>query len=189
MPFIYIQDIDDSILTFIQENMRNPVLDLLMKYITYLGSGGILWIIIALVFIISKKYRYNGLMLAGALILCLIVGNLTLKLLVARLRPSDVNTTIELLIKRPTDFSFPSGHSLSSFASATVIFYTDKRYGSAAIFTAALIAFSRLYLYVHYPSDVAAGIILGISIGLITVYIALKIKPRLNKFKRINKLL
>ncbi|MDF2685242.1 MAG: phosphoesterase PA-phosphatase related [Clostridia bacterium] len=189
MPFIYIQDIDDSILIFIQENLRSPILDLIMKPVTYLGSGGVLWIIISLIFIISKKYRYNGLMLAGALILCLIIGNLTLKLLVARLRPSDVNTTIELLIKRPTDFSFPSGHSLSSFSSATVIFYTDKRYGAAAAIIAAMIAFSRLYLYVHYPSDVFAGIVIGISIGLVTIYIALKIKPKLNKFKKLSKLL
>ena len=184
MPFTYVQDIDDSILTFIQENIRNPFLDIVMTILTYLGSGGLLWIIIAFIFLINKKYRYNGIMIAVALGLCLLIGNLTLKTIIARLRPSDVNTTIILLIKHPTDFSFPSGHSLSSFASATVIFYADKRYGVIAYIMASLIAFSRLYLYVHYPSDVFAGIVLGIAIGLITIFIAIKVKPRLNKFNK-----
>lgn len=189
MPFQFLNtfqnmlnfNIDIDILNFIQENMRNPVLDFLMKWITYLGNGGFIWILIALIFLMTKKYRYNGFMIAGALTLCLLIGNFTLKPLIARLRPCDINPDIILLIKRPTDFSFPSGHSLSSFASATVIFYTDKRYGISAFILAALIAFSRLYLYVHYPSDVFVGLVLGIVIGLISIYTALKIKPKIDK--------
>ena len=93
-----------------------------------------------------------------------------MKPLFARVRPNDVNTAIELLIARPGDYSFPSGHTLSSFAAATVIFIANKRLGSLALLLAAAIGFSRMYLYVHYLSDVLVGAAIGVAIGVLAYY-------------------
>ena len=155
--------------------MRSGFLDFVMPIITSLGNGGVIWIAIALIFTATKKYRTAGIAVLAALILNLLIGNVILKPLIARVRPCDINTAVQLLIKRPTDYSFPSGHTLSSFAAATVIFCRDKRLGIAAVILASLIAFSRLYLYVHYPTDILGGILIGIPIGIFSYYITVKI--------------
>jgi undecaprenyl-diphosphatase len=107
----------------------------------------------------------DGIMLLGSLLLCFLLGNLLLKPLVGRIRPCDIHSSIPLLIARPTDYSFPSGHTMSSFAAANIIFHANVELGIAAYILALLIAFSRLYLYVHYPSDVLAGMILGLFVS------------------------
>ena len=164
-----ILNFDNAILDFIQTYMRNGFLDFILPIITKLGNDGILWILIAIAFLISKKYRASGVKLAIALLLCLIIGNITLKPLIARIRPFDINTEIELLITKPTDFSFPSGHTMSSFAAAIVIYNANKRMGIIALILASLIAFSRLYLYVHFPSDVLAGLVIGVINSIIAI--------------------
>lgn len=151
--------------------MRNGFLDALFPAITRLGDGGAVWIAVALIFIGPKKYRADGITLISALLLCVLVGNICLKPLIARVRPCEINTAVSLLIPRPTDYSFPSGHAMSSFAAATVVFYRNKRMGVCAILLAAVIAFSRLYLYVHYPSDILGGIAIGIALGIFTLFI------------------
>jgi len=158
-----------AILDWLQEHVRSDALDVVMPLITKLGSYGIVWIIIIIYLWTKKKYRKDGLILAVALIIGLLIGNITLKPLIRRTRPYDVNTAFELLIPEQVDFSFPSGHSLSSFAAATVLFLTNKKLGIPAIMLASSIAFSRLYLYVHYLSDVVGGSIMGIVIGYATV--------------------
>ena len=146
--------------------MRSPFLDSVMPYITYLGEGGILWIILALVLICIKKYRREGFTVAAALILCLIFCNFLLKNIVARTRPFDINTAVELLINPPTDFSFPSGHTAAAFATAvSLLLCKNKLLGIPVLVLAALIAFSRLHLYVHFPSDVLCGMILGVILA------------------------
>lgn len=170
-----ILNIDNSILDFIQTYMRTDFLDVIFPYITRLGDGGLIWIVIALVLLINKKYRKHGIVLSISLILCLIIGNLTLKPLIARIRPCDVNTAISLLIKRPTDFSFPSGHTLSAVASTVVIYNMNRKMGIGALVLTILIAFSRMYLYVHYPSDILGGIIIGLFIGAISIRIGKKL--------------
>lgn len=164
-----IYNFDNAILDFIQTHMRTGLLDSIVPYLTKLGDGGIFWIIIAIVFIISKKYRLNGIKLGISLLLCLIIGNITLKPLIARIRPFDINTGIELLISRPTDFSFPSGHTMSSFAAAIIIYNANKKMGIASLILAVLIAFSRLYLYVHFPSDILAGMVIGTAISFTVI--------------------
>lgn len=168
----FILEFDLRILDFIQQHLRNEFLDTIFPIITTLGNGGMIWIVIALLFLISRKYRKYGVMLSISLLMCLLIGNITLKPLIARIRPFDINTAITLIISKPTDYSFPSGHTLSSFAAAIIIFYTDKRMGIPALFLASFIAFSRLYLYVHYPSDILFGIILAfvISVTVIKLY-------------------
>lgn len=166
------QNIDFIILDFIREHFSCPALDFLMPKITLLGNGGALWIIAAVILMIIKSRRRMGITLSAALIGCGMIGNLLLKNIIARARPFSVNTAVEILIKLPTDYSFPSGHSMASFAAAAVIFHFDRKLGTAVYVFAAVIAFSRLYLYVHFPSDVAAGILIGIAIGLVSCRIS-----------------
>lgn len=167
----FILNIDNSILQFIQNNIRNNVLDIIMPKITSLGNAGVIWIIICAVMILKRKYRKYGIMMAIALVYCAIVGNLTLKPIVARIRPFDANPLIDgLLINAPKDFSFPSGHTMVSFSCACIILlYMNRKIGVAALILSSAIAFSRLYLYVHYPSDVLMGMIIGIFLSYIAI--------------------
>jgi undecaprenyl-diphosphatase len=174
-----IQKIDNSILQFIQTNMRSSIMDKVMPLITNLGKGLTIWTIIGLILVINKRYRKYGFMIIFSLILCFIVGNLSLKPLVARIRPFNAMPLLgALLISPPTDFSFPSGHAMSSFASGTIIFYMNKRFGILALVLSCLIGFSRLYLYVHYPSDVFCGMVIGILLGITSIIIFNKIEKR-----------
>lgn len=180
----FIQNIDDVILMFIQNNMRNEFMDSLMAIVTTLGNGGLIWFVIAVILLFFKEYRNYGLIIIVALILCGLIGNICLKNLVGRLRPCDVNASIELLIARPTDFSFPSGHAMTSFAPAIVLIFMNKKIGAIALVLASSIAFSRLYLYVHYPSDVIAGAAIGIVLALVLVKIIIYKQDIKNVYKQ-----
>ena len=149
------------------QTLHTPFLDKLMVFITSLGNAGIIWIVMTIVFLLIPKMRKTGAVMAVALIIDLLLCNVILKNLVARTRPYDVNTGVQLLVSRLHDYSFPSGHTLSSFVAATIIMHSDRRMGIAAYVFASIIAFSRLYLYVHFPTDILAGALLGIIIGLI----------------------
>lgn len=149
-------------LDFIAQHLRCAFLDFLMPKITLLGNAGIFWIILAVALLIPKKTRKAGFAMAIALILGLIFCNMTLKPLVARIRPYDVACIAPYLIEVQHDFSFPSGHTTASFEGAAVVFLYYKKWGIAALVLAALIAFSRMYLYVHYPTDILGGIVLGV---------------------------
>lgn len=118
--------------------------------------------------ICTKKYRRQGILLLCGLAAGVLVGNVFLKNFVARPRPCWLDSSVRLLIANPTDYSFPSGRTLSSVIGATILTKTDRRFGYAAIPLAALIAFSRLYLYVHFPSDVLAAAVLGVLIGKVS---------------------
>jgi len=165
-----IRNFDNTLMESIRTHTKCRFLDFIMPFITKLGSAGMIWIVVAIAFLNSGKYRTYGFILITSLLLCFLVGNLTLKPLFERTRPCDMNTVIRLLIARPTDFSFPSGHTMSSFAAACVIFQANENMGIAAFVLASLIAFSRLYLYVHYPSDILAGIIIGILISVVVIW-------------------
>lgn len=145
-----------------------PALNFLMPKITLLGNGGMIWLLASGVLICTKKYRRQGILLLCGLAAGVLVGNVFLKNFVARPRPCWLDSSVRLLIANPTDYSFPSGHTLSSVIGATILTKTDRRFGYAAIPLAALIAFSRLYLYVHFPSDVLAAAVLGVLIGKVS---------------------
>jgi undecaprenyl-diphosphatase len=151
--------------------MSSDFLDIVMPIFTKLGSGGLIWVTVSLLFLDSRRYRTDGFELILSLLLCVLLGNLILKPLIGRSRPCDKNLEVPLLIARPTDYSFPSGHTLSSFASAIVIFHVNDTWGFAAVILAFFIAFSRLYLFVHYPSDILAGILIGMSIGTAAIWV------------------
>ncbi len=157
--------LDWGILQWIQSTLVCPALDFLMPKITALGNAGAIWLLAAVVLIITKKYRRQGLFLLLGLAASVLVGNVLLKNIVARPRLCWIDTSVQLLIANPTDYSFPSGHTLLSAISAVILAKTDRRFGYAAIPLAVLIAFSRLYLYVHFPSDVLVAAVLGIIIG------------------------
>ena len=140
--------IDWSILHWIRDVLTCPFLDFLMPKLTLLSNGGAVW-----------------LLAVGVL-----VGNVCLKNLIARPRSCWLDSSVRLLIADPTDYSFPSGHTLSSVIGATILTKTDRRFGYAAIPLAALIAFSRLYRYIHFPSDVLAAAVLGVMIGELAFY-------------------
>lgn len=166
--FHYLNNLDGNILLFIQQNMRSSILTPIFKLLSLLGNDGLIWLIIIAVLLCFKKSRMIGLTALLSLIICFIINNEVIKNLVARPRPFDVIAQLQVLIARPTDFSFPSGHTASSFAAAGAFYYSgNKKWGVIALILAGAIGFSRLYLGVHYPSDVIIGALLGLLISMI----------------------
>lgn len=168
---------DFNILYFI-DKLHNPVLDKIMIFLTNLGDAGIVWIMIAILLLFFKKTRKCGILMGIAMLCGVILGNGIIKHLVARQRPCWIDTSIPLLIPNPTDYSFPSGHTLASFEAAIMIFLHNKKWGSVAILGALLIAFSRMYLFVHFPTDILGGMILGTAISITVYKIAQKIEKK-----------
>lgn len=170
---------DLPILDWIQANIANDFLDFIMPIITAFGNGGIFWMACAALMLIFPKTRKTGIAMAIALVLGLIVCNLMLKPMINRPRPfkvqADMGVIINLLIKEPGPHSFPSGHTIASFEAGVAMLLGNKKLGIPAFILAILIAFSRLYLYVHYPTDVIASIILGTLFALIGHFVAKKI--------------
>ena len=175
----FITKIDFDILNSIIKYLKCGFLDAVMPLITALGDHGIFPISVAVVLLIIAKTRRIGLSMAFSYIYGGLFGNLILKNFFARVRPYDpsyVDSIIgegELLISGLSDFSFPSGHTLIIFEFAVVLLICLKgKYkpiSIIAMITAFLVAFSRLYLYVHFPSDVLAGMILGTLFGILGV--------------------
>lgn len=168
--FVAIQQFDETILYFIQENLKNPVMDRFMVFITTLGNAGFLWIFVAFLLLSQKRHQICGVPLICSVSLSMFLGDHMLKPLFGRIRPCNLYPEISLLISAPSSPSFPSGHTMVAFASATVIYHYYRKSGLLAFVTAALIAFSRLYLFVHYPSDILGGIILGVLVSLLVIY-------------------
>ena len=176
---MFLAQIELDILDKIEDIFEHDVMDTVMKGITHLGDAGIIWIIITLCLLISKQYRKLGILMAIGLILGLIIGNGIVKNVVSRERPFEladrINRAFPIKIPKPTDRSFPSGHTQASFISATILMMAKRKFGIPALILAILIAFSRLYLKVHFPTDVLGGMLMGIAIGL-TVWFVYKWK-------------
>ncbi len=156
-----------KILDFIQDHLRTPVGDKVMPLITTLGNGGTIWIVLGSILFIRKKHRKASVILFLALIIEVLTCNVYLKNAVAATRPCDLNTTVKLLIPKPKDYSFPSGHTGVSFAAVTALCLGKVKKWYLALIPAVLIAFSRLYLYVHFPVDILGGILVGIYSGFL----------------------
>lgn len=179
--------LDWTILHGIHAALACPLLDFLMPKITALGNGGAIWILAAAGLLCTRKYRKHGVLLLAGLALGVLTGNLLLKNLIARPRPCWLEPDFPLLIAVPTDYSFPSGHTLASVIGAGVLTDADRRFGCVAIPLAVLIAFSRLYLYVHFPSDILGAAVLGIGISVLVLRIGRKTTLRLHPALRCGK--
>lgn len=180
---------DLPILDWIQANLQSGFMDKFMPFITMFGDDGIFWIAWAVLLLFFPKTRKIGLGMGFALIMGLLVCNVTLKPLIERPRPYDFQQEqfgimIQLLTERMHDFSFPSGHTIASFEAATVLLKNSKKMGIPAMILAVLIAFSRLYLYVHYPTDVIFSVFAGILFAFIGDALAAKVAPKLAPKKR-----
>ena len=166
---------EGSILLWIQENLRG-FMDAPMRFITMLGDHGWFWIALTLLLLIFKKTRKAGLVSALSMILTLLVVNITVKPLVARIRPYEVIEGLRYIVAKESEFSFPSGHSANSLACAWVLFkLCPKKLGVPALALGLLIALSRLYVGVHYPTDVIAGIAIGIAMAELAIFLGKKI--------------
>ena len=172
----WVYNADWAILNFIEEHMHSGVCDAIFKNITHLGDGGILWIIVAIALMLFRRTRYIGIAVAVSLALNSIICLGILKPAFARLRPFMLDSGIDLILHAPTDFSFPSGHTASSFSAAVTLLLYNRKYGVLSLIAAALIAFSRLYLMVHCPSDVIAGIALGALTGAAAFIVTQKLE-------------
>lgn len=188
---------DLPILEWIQATLQSGFMDTIMPIITMFGDAGIFWMAWATLLLFLPKYRRTGLGMWFALAMGLLICNITLKPLVGRIRPydfqineldktwNDILLGGKLLVEMPHDFSFPSGHTIASFEACTVLLLNSKLMGIPAVILAVLIAFSRLYLYVHYPTDVIFSLFAGILFGILGNLIAKRIP--LGKFGKKGK--
>ncbi len=185
----FIQNADVAILNWIHNTFSCLFLDVVMPVITALGNKGLFMILVAVVMVCFKKTRKTGIAMGIALVLGLVLGNGLLKNLFGRVRPYELEGALvtDLLIKAPHDYSFPSGHTLASFEFASVMAICYKTLPGKkvtaviSVVLAALIAFSRLYLYVHFPSDILGGAILGTFFGFCGVWIVNAVEKKIKK--------
>jgi undecaprenyl-diphosphatase len=161
-----LQRLDAGALLSIQEQLRAPFLDGLMVFFSLIGNSGLVWILMGAVLLVPKRTRPGGVFLLGCLLTAYLINDLLLKELAARARPYDALPGIELLVAPLRSYSFPSGHANSSFAAALALALAFGRRGALAYIPAALIAFSRCYVGVHYPGDVLAGMLVGTLVPL-----------------------
>ena len=175
-------NLDGGVMLFLQESERNPILDSIMIFITSLGNGGMIWIAATILLLIPKKTRKAGVMSAVALLGSLIINNNIVKNIVQRPRPFVTFADLQIIIPTPSEFSFPSGHTSSSFAAAAVFYrHLPKKLGIPSVILAGLIGFSRLYVGVHYPTDVIAGVLMGILLSYLAEYLVNLFAKKLKK--------
>ena len=159
-----------AILDMLQE-MHHPVLTKIMAFVTMLGEAGWFWILLGVILLCTKRFRKCGVAVLLALVLDFLLANVILKPLVARPRPCWINDTVELLVRVPKDYSFPSGHTMA-------LLLTEKKLGICSLVLAFLMGISRLYFYVHFPTDVLAGMVLGLLCGFAGVFLMKKLMKK-----------
>ena len=160
------------------QGLHRPLLDQVMVFVTSLAHHGELWIGLGLLFLCFSRTRRLGASMLVSMALGYVAGNLVLKNLFARSRPCWLKQDVPILVPVPRDYSFPSGHTLVSFEGAVCIWNHDRRWGLAALGLAALIACSRMYLFVHFPTDILGGLVLGIVNGWAGGWLVNTAKPR-----------
>ena len=188
-----------DILLWIHTHLRFAALTPVMRVLSLLGDKGIFWIALTVILLLFRRTRRLGIYCAVSIVLTFLVVNCAVKPLVARTRPYDLFPEIQILAHAEHDYSFPSGHSANSFAAAWILFKMTRKaygtskvmfrragkpYGVAALVLAALIAFSRLYVGVHYPTDVFAGIAIAIALAELTLHQLPRIEKKIARKKR-----
>lgn len=167
-----------QILDWIQATFRSDIGDVIVPILTSLGNAGAVWLILAGVLLIKPSTRKTGAILWVALLADLVLCNILCKPIVARTRPFVVNPSVQLLINAPKDYSFPSGHTAASFAAVFALMFQKNKGWIPCMVLAVIIALTRLYLYVHFPTDVLGGVVIGVIAG----YIGHKFGPKLYEF-------
>ena len=163
-----IESWDVSVLYWIQENLRSDILDPILIFLTHMGRAGIFWIILSVVLLIPKQTRKAGLAAVISMAVCYLAGDHVIKPIAARIRPYDAYSYLKPLVPPVGSFSFPSGHTVSGFGCSLILVrMLPKKAGIPLVILAALIALSRLYVGVHYPSDVIAGFLIALVISKI----------------------
>lgn len=169
----FITNIDFSILYWIQDNLRNSFMDFLMPLFSNLQDGGLIWISIAVVMLFFKRTRYCGIAVLFAMGIDTLITEYGIKNVVCRVRPCNLVDDVNMLVKKPTSYSFPSNHSASAFAGAVAVMLTIKKkaWTIPAFVFSGIISFSRMYVFVHFPSDVFAGILLGSAVAVLVCFL------------------
>ena len=178
----WIKEWDANILLWIQEHCRMEGLNELVIFITHLGDAGILWIALGFILLAYRKTRRTGVCTLSALVISFLVNNVFLKNVIARQRPYEAIESLNRIIEAQSDYSFPSGHTANSIVAATVIFLMlPKKYSWTFLLLAILISISRLYVGVHYPTDVICGMLTGVIIACLVVSFEKRIRRKKNQ--------
>ena len=174
--------VESGILLWIQNTLRGPVADAAVLFYTSLGNAGLVWIVLSLFMLIFPATRKAGALGLGALVCSLLVTNLTLKPLVDRVRPYELIDGLRNLVTPGDRQSFPSGHTSAAFAAVLAWWpCLPKRWmGKAALTAAVLMGLSRLYVAVHYPTDVLAGA----CVGAFCAWVVHRIYKQIKKTRR-----
>lgn len=178
------QQFELAILDWIQLNLRSPWMDKAVAIFSTMNNNGEMWIVLAIVLVLFRKHRQTGLAVGAGLLTDLVICNWTLKPLIGRIRPFMVNTAVELLVEPPGSAAFPSGHTASSFAAVGALWAMGNPLWKPAAVVAALMAASRLYLYVHWPTDVLAGVAVGWFCGWLGAVLVKKASAALAERKK-----
>lgn len=160
-----LQTSDIALLLQIQDVVRNDLLSALLIPVSRAGDMGICWITLCVFLLVFSRTRRGGAITLCGLAVEYVVCDLVLKRLIMRPRPYLVVQGLVCLVPPESSTSFPSGHSASSFVCAYLLTRCFGNKGSAAYILASLIALSRVYVGVHYFSDVLAGMVLGTVLG------------------------
>ena len=172
-----IQQFDLQILEWIRIHLQNGILDPLMVFFNYLGSA-VTWIIFCILLLLIPKTRKDGLVATCGLLSGVLLANVILKNLIRRPRPCWLRPDIPLLVPSPSDYSFPSGHVMASTIFAVIMIRKHPKLASILIPANLLMVFSRMYLYVHFPSDVLFSLVTGTILGLLTCLAESKFRAR-----------
>lgn len=178
-----IRSFDFDILYEISTHLRGGISDTFWKFFSLIGNAGAVWIVLAIALLCFRKTRRAGAAMLVALLIGVLIGNVWLKEWIMRPRPFVTHPELTALLDPGDQWSFPSGHTLSSFAAATALCFFHRKSGALAYILAALIAFSRLYASVHYPTDVLAGVLLGILCGLVGAWLTVRITDRIHTIR------
>ena len=177
--FSTIQNIDFYILDFLQAMARSPFWDKFFAAFTSLGDP-VMFICYAALLLVIKKTRRDGIMVSCGLLTGTLLGELLIKNLVRRSRPCWLHPEVELLVKNPKDYSFPSGHTTAVTIFAFILIYNHPKLAWGLIPFALFMAYSRMYLYLHFPSDVLTGALLGLTVGFLTCKLTPKVEKKIN---------
>lgn len=180
----YLIEIDKLILYFCSITIKNRLFDIIMPVLSNINNHGEVWILITLCLILNKnkKVKQLGYYMLGALILGYFISDICLKHIVHRSRPIKDLIDYKFLVEIPKSYSFPSGHTTSSFAAAGVLLLKNAKYKYLALILAIFISFSRMYVHVHNPSDVFVGMLVGLlSAELIVVFLDKYFNTKNNK--------